>query len=587
MIIRRLIIYSYQLGEILKEYRFNEFGLNLILGEKKGQGKGQETNGVGKTTMVESLDYLLGGSCPNDFVGKPELSKRDILLILEISSGDQDIYLARLINQPDAGYILPNKTVSFDLTQWIDKDDDGYKKYINHVVMGLNEKTPSFSALKEYIIRDEKAGFLNVGLPNRKAMNEASNLAYLFNLPHDFEKEISNYKKQHRELNQKLSIIKSFKDEISDLKIREKKLNKEIQELDNIIQKVNISKKLSKDAENYQLSKSEYNQLQNSLFELQHIKKQYQSNIQDLKTKLDEIKLLNDIQPFYEQLIGFFPEKVEKNQADIEKFYNFMVENRGRYFSHKISEIDYEIDKKQKRINELNKTIQRQTKSFRNTDIIADITKINEDKSIKFEELAQIRVKISMDQEKTNITAEINRIKQEILRQIEIKLDIFKSYEEKILNLKEIFNELVIEAYGETGIFDIELVNDTSLNATTGRVKINCTIDDEKSHGRLHMKINIFDLTWFLNGLNYRDNLTFLMHDGSYSKPNGDAKFKLLKYIDLELKARAMGQYFATVNVNELENSELSELDDANCVVARLVRTDDNKERFFGFRYTT
>lgn len=585
MIIKRLIVYSYQTKDILKEYQFNIFGLNLILGEKKG--KGQETNGVGKTTMIESINYLLGGSCPDDFISKQALTEKDILLVLEIFSESQNTFLARLINQPEKGFILPDNKVTFDLKHWIDKEDEDYKKYINDIILSLNKDVPSFSALREYIIRDEKAGFIQIGLPDRNAIYEASYLAYLFGLPHDFEREISKYKKMHRELNQKLNIINSLKDEISELKLREKKLNKEIQELDAIIQKVNLTKDLTKNAENYQVSKSEYNQLQNSLFELQHIKKQYQSNIQDLQEKLDEIRLINDIEPFYEQLIGFFPDKVKKNQEDIQNFYNFMVESRGKYFSHKISEIDYQIEKKRKRIDELNKAMQRQTKSFRNTDIIADITKISEDKSIKFEELAQIRVKISMYQEKTSITAEINRIKQEILRQIDMKLDVFKSYESKITEIKDLFNKLVTEAYDETGVIEIELVNDTALNATTGRVKINCTIDDEKSHGRLHMKINMFDLTWLLHGLNYRNNLNFLIHDGSYSKPNGIAKYKLLKYINQELKLRNKGQYFVTINVNELEEAEISELYDEKCIVARLIRTEDNKERFFGFRYTS
>lgn len=585
MIIKRLIIYSNQLEEIVKEYEFNDYGLNLILGEKKG--KGQETNGVGKTTMIESIEYLLGGTCPDDFIGKQALVEKDILLVLEILSGSQNIFLARLINQPEKGYILPGIILTFDLKNWIDKEDDGYKKYINDIVLDMSTDTPSFSALREYIIRNEKAGFISIGLPDRSALYEASYLAYLFGLPHDFEKEISKYKKKHRELNQKLSIIKSLKDEISDLKLREKRFVKEIQELDSIIQKVDLSKKFTKDAENYQVSKTEYNQLQNTLFELKHIKKQYQSNIQDLQMKLDEIRNMNDIKPFYEQLIGFFPEKIKKNQEDIEHFYSFMVESRGKYFSHKISEIDHQIEKNRKRIDELNKIIKRQSKTFKNTDIISDITKINDDKNLKFEELAQIRVKINMYQEKTNITAEINRLKQEVLRQIDMKLDIFKSYEEKIMEIKDTFNKLVTEAYDETGVFEIELVNDTALTASTGRVKINCSIDDEKSHGRLHMKINMFDLTWFLNGLNDRDNLTFLIHDGSYSKPNGDAKFKLLKYIDQELKLRRKGQYFVTINVNELDDSELIALEEEESIVARLIRTEDNKERFFGFRYTS
>jgi len=556
MILKRLIIYSYRDKDILKEYQFNPFGLNVILGEKKE--KGQETNGVGKTTMVESINFLLGGACPVDFIGKQTLIEKDILLILEVRSNEaKPYYLARLINVPQKGYILPENVVSFNLSDWIEKEDDDYKDYINDVIVGLKPNEPSFSALREYIIRDEKTGFVDIVLPNRNAMNQASYLAFLFGLPHDFEKEIAKYKKEQREYNQKLNVINSLKDEISELKLREKKLNREIQELDKIIHKVNITKKLVKDAEGYKVAKTEYNELQNKLFELQHIKKQYQNNIDDLQAKLDQIKLMNDIEPFYTQLVGFFPDQIKKNQEEIKKFYDFMVDSRGKYFSHKISEIDYQIDNIKKRIEQLNKIIQRHANSFKNTDIISDLTKINEDRNLKYEELAQVRVKINMYQEKTNITAQINRIKQEILRQIEMKLDVFKNYETQISEIKELFNKLVSVAYDETGVFDIELVNDTSLNATTGRVKISCTIDDEKSHGRLHMKINMFDLTWMLYGLKIRDNLNFLIHDGSYSKPNGSAKFKLLMYIDKELKRMEKGQYFVTINKTELDESEI------------------------------
>ena len=82
MIIKKLLIYSYKTKGILKEYKFNDFGLNIILGERTEEG--QETNGVGKTTMVESINYLLGGSCPKDFIGKKALLEKDILLVLEV-----------------------------------------------------------------------------------------------------------------------------------------------------------------------------------------------------------------------------------------------------------------------------------------------------------------------------------------------------------------------------------------------------------------------------------------------------------------------------------------------------------------------
>ena len=54
---KKLIIYSLRDREKLKEYEFNPKGLNIILGKKENE---DETNGVGKTTMVDCLQMLLG-----------------------------------------------------------------------------------------------------------------------------------------------------------------------------------------------------------------------------------------------------------------------------------------------------------------------------------------------------------------------------------------------------------------------------------------------------------------------------------------------------------------------------------------------
>lgn len=583
--LKKLVIYSYQTNSLLKVYRFNENGVNIILGERKEEGK--ETNGVGKTTMVESIDYLLGGSFPEDFKGKVLLQEKDILLVLEIAQNNKIIFLGRLLNKPEAGYILYSKKISFDLRDWIDKNDSDFKNYINDEIIELAPDEPSFASLREYIMRDEKKGFIDIGLPNRNAVNESMFLAFLFNLPYNFEKEIQAIKSQQKDLNNRLKLINSIRSEVSELRIKERRLSREINELDGAVQKLKLSEKFSKDAETYQVYKSEYNDIRNSIFELEHIKKQYERNIIDLEKKLDEIKMLNDIAPFYKQLIDYFPDKIEKNQEEISSFYNFMVESRGKYFSNKIIDIDKKLLEKKKLAKEYEETIKRRTKVFRNTDILSDIANINEERNKKYEELAQARLKINMYDEKVAITAEINRIKQDILRLIEIKHEIFNTYRDKIAALKDLFNNFVFESYEETGVLDFELNNQTGINDSTGRIKITCKIDDEKSHGRLYMKINMFDLTWFVSGLSNNSNITFLIHDGSYSKPDKYAKAKLLENVDAILKSKEVGQYFVTLNIDELEESVVKNFDSRGSIIAKLLRSEDNKDRFFGFKYNS
>lgn len=583
MIIKSLIVYSYNSKETLKKYIFNEYGLNVILGERKEEG--QETNGVGKTTMVESINFLLGGSCPNDFKGKDSLISKDIFLILNVSKNGENVFLGRLVNQPEEGYILYSDSLTFDLSQWVLKD--GYKEFMNDFILKQNDNEPAFSALREYIIRDEKKGFIDIRLPNRSPVYEAMYFSYLFGLPYDFELDISKIKKEQKELNKKLSLINSLKHEIGDLKLKEEKINKEIRELDEIVMNVKLTEKLKKDASDYSYSKEEYNKIQNSIFELEHIKKQYEKNIYDLEEKVEEIKAINDLEPFYEQLIGYFPENVKRNHEQIQYFYNFMVDSRGEYFRYKIDDINEMIKEQTEELNRIGNALSRKSLAFINTDIISDFSRINEEKNEKFEELAELRVKINLYQEKTEITSQINKLKTEVLRLTEIKQNIYANYQAKIIEIEKLFNSFVKKAYEESGILEFELNNKTGINNTTGRIEINCKIDDEKSHGRLYMKINMFDLTWFINRLeNEEVAIPFLIHDGSYSKPDKNAKKKLLNYVNGELNAIERGQYFITVNIDELDSEVFNEFDKEKLIIAKLKRGNNDKDRFLGFKYT-
>lgn len=585
MILKKLLIYSYNSTELIKEYRFKENGLNVILGERKYEG--QEANGVGKTTMVESINFLLGGSCPEDFIGNSTISKKDIFLILHISVKGRELYLGRLINKTDWGFICNSNTISYNLDDWIAKEsNDDFKEYINEFIFQHKSPEPTLSALREYIIRDEKKGFGDITLPNRNAMYQHMYLAYLFQLPYDYEQQIAKIKKRQKELNKKLNVIRSLKKEIESLKLEEKKIFKKLNNLDEQIKNVELTNKFAEDAEQYKKYKEKYNRLQGRIFDFEHIKKQYIRNIEGLEERLNEIKALNDIEPFWDQLIDYFPSKIKKNYKDIETFYDFMVDNRGKYFKHKIKEIDIELVKVKKELAEIERFMSLYSKSFKNSDIIFDITNINEEKSMLYDDLSKIRGKISIYEEKTQVTSEINKVKGNVLKQIEIKQDAFKNYKMEIETLKSLFNELVSAAYNETGILEFELNNNTGVNDTTGRIKISCRIDDEKSHGRLYMKVNMFDLTWFINGLEKNSKIKFLIHDGSYSKPDKFAKGKLLNYVDSYLDDLGVGQYFITVNKDELSSEVIDQLNNKKSIIAKLQRGNEDKDRFFGFRYT-
>ncbi len=126
----------------------------MILGVAK-----KDSNGVGKSAMIDAIRMILGEKMPNDFKHKEELAKRDILIVLKIENKDKIQYLARQIIDDSNGYVA--EQVVMDIKGWNIYELDRYREYVQNIIFeDLNgEDIPSLQAIREYIIRDERQGF--------------------------------------------------------------------------------------------------------------------------------------------------------------------------------------------------------------------------------------------------------------------------------------------------------------------------------------------------------------------------------------------------------------------------------------------
>lgn len=187
MILVELYILSLKEKRIIKQYSFNKIGLNVILGVAK-----KDSNGVGKTAMIDAIRMLLGEALPNDFKGKEELNKRDIMLVLKVELEKEFKYLGRQLLDAENGYV--SNDISMDIQDWeqypLDKYREKIQRYVFHNM--TKENAPSFQAVREYIIRDEKQGFNDIGLLKRKALQVSKCLNFLSLLPLDYEEKINN-----------------------------------------------------------------------------------------------------------------------------------------------------------------------------------------------------------------------------------------------------------------------------------------------------------------------------------------------------------------------------------------------------------
>ncbi|QCH27953.1 DUF2326 domain-containing protein [Clostridium tyrobutyricum] len=587
MILSRLVVYSEQHNKIKKEYKFNRLGLNIILGIKDAND--DESNGVGKTSMVETIKYLLGAKLPNDFLSKSKLIEENLFFILEVIIDENLFYLSRSINEPDKCYIQTEGELNFNLAEWPKPiKDKEYKELIEQLILGDNDKEvhPSFASIREYVLRDEKTGFNDILLPNRKAMMSYEILNYLFDIEFKGEYDISLLKKEQKNLSKKLKALEIFiGGNINSIKIEEKQLKEQLKNLINISENIDIKKNTQLSKERYKSIKKDYNKICSKIIKLESMKEQYIENIENLKNNVIKIKKLDDVEKFYEQIIEYFPNEITKNQQEILNYYNFMVNSRGKYFNEKIQEIDKLLDILEEKKELLNANLDKQIHTLKSTTVIDDINSILDKVNEKNQELSNIEIKINQYSQKDKLVDEINKIKQQIISETNIKNEIFKSYENIIKESKFQFNNIVKITYAEEGILEFEYNGNTNMKDTTGRIKISCSIMDENSHGRMYMKINMFDLTWLLQRIKHKSKMNFLFHDGSYVKPdNKKAKMRLLKYIDNYMQKEGLGQYFLTLNLAELYKEDIEYFDKGKKIIAYLSK-DEDENRFLGLKY--
>lgn len=280
MILKELYVVSLKEKIIIKEYVFNEVGVNVILGVAK-----KDSNGVGKTAMVDAIRMILGEKEPSDFKHKEELAKRDILLVLKIGYGNVIQYLARKIIDDENGYI--SNHLAMNIEEWNIYDLDKYRDYIQSLVFEkLNVKNiPSLQSIREYLMRDEKLGFGDIMLTKRKAIQNSRCINFLSLLPVNYEVNINKLKTEQTSLENEIKIIKMLAKDINKLRAEKVKLESEINKMERMFNSIDVNGKIDYDEEKYIDAKKNLRNIEAQIFKKEYTKKQFEQNIKGLEQR--------------------------------------------------------------------------------------------------------------------------------------------------------------------------------------------------------------------------------------------------------------------------------------------------------------
>ncbi len=570
-------------------------GLNIILGtkvpkKKLTDQKAVDTNGVGKTTIVDCIKFALGHSISH-LVNLKFFQEKKYWVHLEISVQDKYFVLVRPLWSPLAddlalvytGHLdefkedlVKNSLNLADISSLEDMNDGllGLKKIKKYSMDEYNstisqwqnidysKSNIKFSSILDYIARDEKNGYSDIiSMPRRTEWIQYRTMQYLLGLPANIENAASKIKE---EIQDKQSEFEVMTKELSERKItsvdsivnRRITFQKQLKHTREQLNSVLVTPTLENVRKDYQASRALLLSLNKQIHQNDVYIQSYKTNLENLKDKENSLAALLNVEKFYEDLVGFFPDQVKNNFQSYHAFFSNVGADRKVYYE----ELIIVLEKQSKELRAKRKSLEDQldilSSRFSSTSIVTDVA------AMASKEEALKRDLLDLDKMETylikseSVAEEIESFKKKRDTLIKAGKEIEKESRSSREELIKAFKEWVDIIY-KTDEGTLEFAYNQNLSSSiVGRTEIDCYIPAKNSHGRGYAMIVLFDLVWFLRSKAPGEfDPGFLIHDGPYVVISDEAKPKILDLI-IDLLAGTSKQYILTANDGDLADLE-------------------------------
>ncbi|AZZ35418.1 hypothetical protein CIK05_00925 [Bdellovibrio sp. qaytius] len=577
-----------------RQCEFHE-GFNIILGKnrlengaaEKGRSTFSDTNGLGKSLIVNSIKYALAGESSSYFEST-FFAENSLWIRLEvIVHGAKQLFIRPLSTElRDTFFVVFNGSLKehlshlkslgqriesietasdVNLTFNSDKrysvlTKEEYKKHLSKLEnIDYSKGNLSFSSLLDFLIRDEKEGFSDpIARVGRQTWVQHRSAQYLFGLPFFLEESASDI--QDRIL-EKLSILKSKQSELNSRGIKniDKIENLEMQthrKLDQLKKEIN-SLEIT---DSLEVVRKEYSENRLALMEvnLQITQKEsyvdnYSNNLEDIKSKASALSELLAIDKFYDDLIGYFPVPIKQNFSNFSTFFESVSLDRKEYYQNLIQVLKREIKALKAEKIDVESKVQELAYQFKGTTIVRDVallTSREEELKTELTHLSRFRhTLLECEAFESEIDALVKK-REALLKQGKTEEVRSRNRRSELIKL---FQELVLSIYEtQDGTLEFDYISEQK-SSIAGRTEILCSIPSQGSHGRTYGKINIFDFVWFLRNRESEEfDPEFLIHDGSYAKISREVKERMLQTIINKIGNKK--QYIITLNEGEVQD---------------------------------
>lgn len=575
------------------EIEFHE-GLNIILGRNYSSSpetkSTRDTNGIGKSTIVNAVKAMVGGSTEGAFKssyfeenliwGHLEVTDRegkDYVFAFHLSDkfrskfkvvfhGDLENFQERYKSEDYSEIVskaAAKKYFKSDDVEVLTKDE--FKAFVSKInKIDYSDVNLKLSSLMDYISRDEKLGFGDVvSRQGRTQWVQYRAIQFLFGLNYKLEEKVSDLKSQKLSKEKELELYKEFLARLevhNEDSIESKQFNytEGLKEVRERIANLDLGKSIEETRLKY---KSKKKKLTNINKELNYREKQVQNQEINLQSLESNTKSLNDLlkaDDFLKDVLDVFPEVLSENIAEYKNFFNSITPDRKKYHESLIRKLGKKIEA----LNEDKSLVQAELNELstlmNSTNIAVDVSVLTGEESEllrKLDDLKEARRRFKacevLEDEIDDLDSDIG----DLLKDAK-KSDRSTPVRTKKSEMIKSYLNMVYECYGNReGVLEFSLMDNTSA-ANVGRTEVACSLSSDASHGRSNAKICLFDFVWFLRDrLDNEFDPRFLIHDGVHAKISPDVKYKMLKMID-KLTCDSGKQYIMTANENEIPKLE-------------------------------
>ncbi|MCM2987164.1 DUF2326 domain-containing protein [Bacillus safensis] len=557
-------------------------GLNILLADITKKSTGKDTrNGLGKTTFVEIIHFLFGGSCTNNSIFKMSMFK-DHFFIMDYRINNTKLTVKRRGLDSNYVYVFCQKGSKYEIfwgkqekkmrladwTEFLGKEL--FNLETNDSIINQNIK---FRTLFPYFARKAvDGGFLEASkyYKNQKVFSTQIALTYLLGLDTNLS------------INQKL--LEDKKKEISDLKkVLKTDAYKEIvneginldTEITILEEKMNEFKKELKDFHVHpkyreiELEASSYTKEISELSNKNFIDRQVIIELKEASNNEKNISNIN-IKDLYEEVKVKLPDALIKSFSDSKLFHEKLISNRKNYLSSELKKYESIVRERGETIDKLSIELSKKMDilnthgaleqySLLQTELNELINKINVYKD-------QQRLIFTIREEEANLKIE----EQKLIIEITKSLEEHSRIKQKAILLVEETSKSLYDSVAQLNIGQTK----------KGRYDIAMFSRNQNSTGINSMLIYCFDMMMIQMTSYLGRHMDILIHDSALYDPVDERQIAEALRFARQKSLEKGFQYIVTLNSDDLPKNVVGEV--KNNILSKVLTDSDESGSLLG-----